>query len=272
MSTSNTSATYALKISVDDEYKYLVKISLFDSDNRIISPIEKSRNSYSFQLNKGLYTLRVEMNAAVNDTIISVKSDQEYLVSTTIANNTNTISIEPPKQFSSALLHGEHQKTYTSSHEYYTYPAIHFSTKDTFSLDGFNANDFDSSLFIFMRFPSFEKYNELQNHWSKSFYQDFEIVNEEGELIIQFESRNGLEIDENHGWFAFNAKLPNGIYYLIYRGAEPRQIPIYVFKNWHTQFFMTLGDTPLLVQHEFLSPNKENLTQMQQPINTSISF
>jgi len=211
----------------------------------MIKPVEKSKYQYSYQLKKGLYTVRIEMNAEISDKVITLNSDKEYLVSSDLSQASRTNIIQPPQQFSSALLSGDNVKTYGSSHEYYTYPAIDFSKKDTFSFTGYNPNDSDSSLFVFMRFPSIEKYNGLRSKWSKPFYLDFEIVNEDGESIIQFESRSGLEVNENDGWLAFNAKLPNGIYYLIYRGAEPRQIPIYVFKNWHTQFFMTLGNEPL---------------------------
>lgn len=245
MSTSDSSISFQFRIRVADEYKYLVKILLFDSANRIVQPLEKSRYQYDFRLKKGLYTVRVEMNAEISDKVIAVNSDKEYLVTSDYSKITSSNIIEPPQQFSSALLSGYNNKTYGSSHEYYTYPAIDLSRSDTFVYNRLELGQSDSSLFIFMRFPSTDRYNDLKSKWAKAFYQDFEIVNEYGELILQFSSRNGLQINEDDGWLAFNAMLPNGIYYLIYRGSEPRQIPIYVFKNWHTQFFMTLGDAPL---------------------------
>lgn len=245
MSTSESSIRFQLLIKVADEYKYLVKILVFDSGNRIVSPIEKSRYQYQFQLKKGLYTVRVEINAEINDKVITVNADKEYLVSSEYSSTSQSNVIEPPQQFSSALLSGANSKTYGSSHEYYTYPAIDLSKRDTFMYNAINTSHLNSSLFIFMRFPSIDKYKNLRSKWSKSFYQDFEIVDEFGEQILQFDSRGGLEVNENDGWLAFNAMLPNGIYYLIYHGNEPRQIPIYVFKNWHTQFFMTLGEIPL---------------------------
>ncbi|MBI1185480.1 hypothetical protein GC194_14515 [bacterium] len=245
MSTSKSSIRFQLRIRVADEFKYLVKIVVFDSGNRIVSPIEKSRYQYQFQLKKGLYTVRVEMNAEINDKVITVDADKEYLVSSEYSSSSQSNIIEPPQQFSSALLSGGNIKTYGSSHEYYTYPAIDLSKRDTFTYNSNNTSPSNSSLFIFMRFPSIDKYNSLRSKWAKSFYQDFEIVDEFGEQILQFDSRSGLEVNENDGWLAFNAMLPNGIYYLIYHGNEPRQIPIYVFKNWHTQFFMTLGEVPL---------------------------
>lgn len=258
MSTSDSLPKYSLTVAVADEYKYLVKVLLFDSANRIISPIEKSRYQYRYQIKKGLYTVRVEMNAEINDKVVTVNTDKNYLVTSNFSNTAQSNIIEPPQQFSSALLSGDNFKTYSSSHEYYTYPAIDVSKRDTFTYNAINASPTNSSLFIFMRFPSIDKYNNLRSKWAKSFYQNFEIVDEFGEQILQFDSRSGLEVNENDGWLAFNAMLPNGIYYLIYQGNEPRQIPIYVFKNWHTQFFLTLGDVPLFgTTRIFISKRRE---------------
>lgn len=149
-------------------------------------------------------------------------------------------------------------KTYGSSHEYYTFPSIEFSKLDTFLFHSSKETMSNSSLFIFMRFPSAEKYFELKDRWTKPFYSDFELVDEFGDQILNFDSRSGIEVNENHGWLAFNATLPHGIYYLIYHGSEPRQIPIYVFKNWHTQFFMTLGKSPLFgTTRIFISSKRE---------------
>ena len=93
---------------------------------------------------------------------------------------------------------------------------------------------------------------------SKPFFRDFEVINENGDSIVKFETRTGIEVNDDHGWIAFNAQLPNGIYYLIYSGKEPRQIPIYVFRHWHTQFFMTLDHEPLFgTIRIFLSERRE---------------
>lgn len=245
MSNSESSSIYILTINVSNEYKYLVNILLFDSCNRIVKPDERSSCIYKYKIKKGLYTIRVELNAEINDKVISLDGDKEFLVSSNLSNKQVSNIIEPPKQYSSALLFGDNIKTYISSHEYYTKPAIELSMRDTFTLSSSLNNNANSSLFIFMRFPSNDKYNNLRNKWTNSFYRNFEIVDEFGVKIFNFDSRIGLEVNEDDGWLAFNATLNNGIYYLIYSGNEPRQVPIYVFKNWHTQFFITLGDVPL---------------------------
>lgn len=232
-------------VNIADEYKYLVKVILFDSSNRIVFPVEESLSTYKYYINKGLYTIRIEMNSEVSDKIITVNKDRDYLVASNNFKLPHSNIIEPPQQFSSALLGGDNVNTYGSSYEYYTSPAIEFSRNSTFDYSGGNLITANSSLFIFMRFPSLEKYKDLREKWDKSFYRDFEIVNDFGEPIIIFDSQVGIVVNEYDGWIAFNAVLPHGIYYLIYHGKEPRQIPIYVFKNWHTQFFITLGEVPL---------------------------
>ncbi len=254
MSTFDTTF-HKLRITVDFEYKYLVNVSLFDSNNRVIKSEEEkweeknlveknSKHSYNFLIRQGLYTVRAEINAEVSDKIVKINSDMEYLIKNNILNNLDANIIRPPNQYSSALLTGDNFTTYGSTHEYYIEPAIEFSKTDTFQYSFYDKDFSNSSLFIFMRFPSVKRYNELRNQGSIPIYKNFEIVNEDGDILLQFGSQ-GTEKDENKGWLAFNAKLPYGIYYLIYRGIEQRQIPIYVFKNWHTQFFITLGEQPL---------------------------
>ncbi|NOS94452.1 MAG: hypothetical protein HOP30_21265 [Cyclobacteriaceae bacterium] len=258
MSTSDSPTKFILRAMVANEYKYLVSIFLFDSTNRIISPIEKSRDQYKYQLKKGLYTLRVEMNAGITDKVITVNTNKAYWITSDLSQAPLSDIIQPPQQFSSALLSGARTETYLSSHEYYTHPAIKLSKRNTFIYNQVQTKKLNSSLFIFLRFPSIDKYNSLRSKWAKSFYKYFEIVNEYGELLLSFDSKSGLQVNENDGWLAFNAQLPHGIYYLIYRGSEPRQIPIYVFNNWHTQFFMTLGEVPLFgTTRIFMSAKRE---------------
>jgi hypothetical protein len=254
MSNSENKKNHLLKIIISQEYKYLVKILVYNSSNRIIEGLASNSNEIIFSIPKGIYTLRIEMNGDIKDEIVLLDKEKVYQIgdkNTFTGSNTKIIS--PPKQFSSALL-GE---TYGSSHEYYTNPAIEWSKKETFQFNQ-DSSETESSLFIFLRFPSLEKFDMFRSSFSNPFYYDFEIVDEYGSVITQFESRNGIELNEEQGWIAFNGKLSYGVYYLLYKGKEPRQIPIYIYKNWHTQFFMTLGSQPLFgTTRIFLSRQRE---------------
>ncbi|MBK7389238.1 MAG: hypothetical protein IPI23_09285 [Bacteroidetes bacterium] len=254
MLTSEKKLNHTLRIRISEEYKYLVNITVFDSNSRIIESQSSNRYEVSFTLPLGLYTIRIAMNGDIKDEVILLDKEKEYKIGDKNSYTTGNVKIiAPPKQFSSALL-GE---TYGSSHEYYTYPAIDWSKKETFQFSQ-ESNGSNSSLFIFLRFPSVEKFDRFKSSLSKPFYSDFEIVDEYGSVLTQFETRNGIEVNDQQGWIAFNAKLPNGIYYLLYKGKESRQIPIYIYKNWHTQFFMTLGNQPLFgTTRIFLSKHRE---------------
>ena len=233
---------HSLFVRIDEEFTHIVTVMLIDATNRIIDSVHSSSNHFEFEVQTGLYTIRIELNGEIKDQVIVIDGQKKIRVSSEYSEGKDTQIIQPPMQHSSAPLSGVHSQTYHSSHEYYTYPAIHISQNDTFTV---KPNDSDSSLFIFIRFPSREKYKELRERWRRPFYSEFELVDEFGNRLIYFGAREGVEIDENFGSVAFSAQLPNGIYYLIYHGYDARQIPIYVFKNWHTQFFLTLGSQPL---------------------------
>jgi len=240
MLASKKGINHTLTVEISEEYKYLVKISVFDSNNRIIESEISSRLAIVFRLPLGLYTIRIEMNGEIKDDVILLDKEKKYKIGNNKSYDDNIKIISPPQQFSSALLDG----TYGSSHEYYTYPAVEWSKTDTYKLEEYNKEG-NSSLFVFLRFPSIEKFDILKPTFSKPFYSDFKIVDEFGTLLTDFDSKKGIEFDEQKGWVAFNAILPNGIYYLLYTGNESRQIPIFIYRNWHTQFFMTLADQPL---------------------------
>ena len=157
MSTFEIKPIYTLRINLSGEYYLLVKITVFDSFNRIVEHTSSSPYDIHYSLAQGLYTLRVEVNGEIKDEVILLDKNIDYLIAEDqypALPVKNFISL--PKQYSSALL-GE-GRTYGSSHEYYTYPAIEFSKTDTFQLASPATND--SSLFIFLRFPSIEKFDK----------------------------------------------------------------------------------------------------------------
>jgi hypothetical protein len=255
MLTSKKYTNYKLNIYISEDYKYLVKISVFNYHNRIVKSEISDMFETRYDLPQGIYTLRVEMNGDIKDEIILLNQTLAYEITDKEQSSyRNAKALMPPRQFSSALL-GD---AYGSSHEYYTDPAVHYSLKDTFVTSIKSRKNSNSSLFIFLRFPSYQRYQELKTTLKKPFYTDFKLVDEKGKTIAAFKSKKRVVVDEDYGWVTFNAKLPNGIYYLIFNGHQKRQIPISVFKDWHTQFFMTLDKSPLYgTIRTFISGNRK---------------
>lgn len=72
----------------------------------------------------------------------------------------------------------------------------------------------------------------------------FSIVNSDRQIVYQLNENQIME-DKTEGWLAFHAKLPQGLYYLVYRGAKQREIPLHIFSTWQTQLFLTFKRTPI---------------------------
>lgn len=87
MSTSNSFPKHTLIVKVSEGYKYLVKVVLFDSTDRIVPSVNQSINRFEYQIKKGLYTVRVEMNGEIKDRVVKVDSDQHFLVTGDRNNN-----------------------------------------------------------------------------------------------------------------------------------------------------------------------------------------
>lgn len=234
------------------QYKYFVKVSVFDYRNRIIDPIKSSYDENStYDLYPGLYTLRISLNGDITDEVFFLEENKSFVIGDPHDYvSHNEILLTPPTQYSSALLGSK----YGSSHEYYTGPSYHYSTMDT-AMEKSPDLIFNNSLFIFLRYPSVEFYKQDLIYDSQEQLQQFKLVTENGTLVCDFKDNTRTASDFDYGWIAFNKTLPDGIYYLIYSGKEPRQLPVYVFNNWHTQFFMTIGEEPQFGSiRTFLSP------------------
>ncbi|WP_340199932.1 helix-turn-helix domain-containing protein [Ascidiimonas sp. W6] len=238
-SPSKTHAQLKLTIHIDYVYIHLVKVSLFDTHNREVIPLEKSNQHHLyFEIPSGLYTLRMVMNGQVKDKVFLLDKDKSF----NIANHHGENVIKPPKQFSSVLV----SELYESSHEYYTNPAVEWSQKDTFTHGkSIVHKEANSSLFIFLRFPSVEHYNRLREESGFEFFDKFKLTDENGKVLFYLNDENATQMDRNTGWLAVNCKLISGTYFLLYEGEQARQIPVNIFEHWHTQLFLTVGAQPL---------------------------
>jgi hypothetical protein len=245
---------HLIKITVSANYTYLITIELFDSNNRTIAPESRSDLvDIYFKQYPGIYKLRVTLNGAVQDEVFFLDSDKNFFVGSPNewGVSASTIVISPPTQFTAATL-GE---AYGSSHEYYTYPSIDHSQVGTNPVESNSLEN--NSLYIFLRFSSREMYDVYKQQTDSPILFQFKLVDETGYLIYDFNDKSKVAYDLDFGWLAFNMMLPNGLYYLIYSGKDARQIPIYVFKDWHTQFFMMLAREPQFGSiRTFLSPER----------------
>lgn len=250
-SPQTTRARHKLTINIDYAFLHLVNVSLIDSKNREIERLPESNSHHLFyELSFGLYTIRITMNGEVKDHVFLLDKNQRF----EIASREGANVITPPKQFSSVLL-GE---IYESSHEYYTENAVEWSRKDTFTHSSNSKHaSANSTLFIFLRFPSKFHYAQVISEPDSTAFRGFRLTNSNGKQIASLNDQQIVETNDEYGWLAFNCKLASGSYYLFYEGEESRQIPVNIFENWHTQVFLTLDKRPLFGSLRiFLAPDR----------------
>src|SRR4051812_4933479 len=97
-------AEYNLSVDALDVYHFMVKISVFDAVNALVA--DSQTVPLSLSLKKGLYTVRVDLNGQIKDTVTALNRDQHFVVTTDrqMASNGAHI-IVPPPIYTSALLY-----------------------------------------------------------------------------------------------------------------------------------------------------------------------
>ncbi|MGL4597839.1 MAG: hypothetical protein ACRCYO_09930 [Bacteroidia bacterium] len=247
---------YVLNIASTSDYRFAVAVNVFSAFNErvysggIAKPIQE-------KLPRGIYMIRVELNGQVSDTAISLTEDAYVIIrkGSTAGKWANARIIDLPELYSSAPLQDEKFDSYKSSHPYYIEAAEKYSQENTCS--PYKKKE-SNSLFIFFRFPSREQYEVFRPTWKNDFANQFSLLDQTGKTLVDFGKAGTTVIDEENGCLSFNADLPVGVYFLDCKGDDPRQIPLYVFGNWHTQVFLTLGDKPLFgTLRVFLSAEKK---------------
>ena len=240
MSVSEIKQQFTLQINALDEFRFTVKASIFDATSKIV---EKGIINFPFyrELNKGLYVIRVEVNGGIKDTFITLNSDKRIAIGTDRSElNYYSDIVEPPNLYSSALFYDNHRQVYKNTHEYYTERAREFAEIYTADVPGVNNN---SSLFIFLRYPSDNKFREY-SEIKAPIFNNFLLLDEGGHTMFDFSDSPAVH-RHHDGWAAFNIRLECGMFFLKYKGQNGRMIPVYVFRGWHTQLFLTLADEPL---------------------------
>lgn len=295
MSTSDNKTLHRLTVKVAAELSGVTQITVFDADNNVMPveelekrgfdpvPSKEVEKAYEFSLIRGLYTVRVDVNREIADTVIRLTGDACYYAGEDNTGQACTGRLNLPALYSAALIRfqGDY-KRYTSTHEYYTHPAVQYSSQETVKQEGPKP---DSCLFIFMRFASLEHFRKwIGQHKESAFWDKYRLTDDKGRVLYHFKpvkimkdhdvvwDPEGSEIvaDTYLGYWTFNAFLSPGMYFLMYEGVPGRQMPLYIYDRWHTQLFMTLNDdgTPAFGSARLFLAQQRNF----DPLNTDSKY
>jgi hypothetical protein len=210
-----SSEKYKLTVNVTGLLGSMTHVTVFDGK---FAEVATGYGSISVEAIKGIYTVRLETNEEVVDQTVIV--DKEI-----------SRSIDAPLGASSIPIAG-----YKSSHEYYTNPSIQWSTQQTFG-----GPSKPGGLFILFRYPNKDSW-DLSEH--QGLGEDFILADGNHQLVCELKGQAVRE-DMNVGMLVFSANLDPGMYYLQYFGKPSREIPLFVYKGYQTQLFMTFVDVPL---------------------------
>ena len=216
---SKEKAVYQFNFVAEGPLSEFVFLELFDGVGKLVAEKYKS---ISEQLERGLYQMNIYSNEKLETQ--TIRLDKDYY-----GNYENKGSYS---SISGYFLE--------SSHEYYTETSKFWS--DHFTLDE-KKYDEGSSVFIFFRYPDRE-IRDQQKNVAESMGWRFSLLDKNRNLLFRL-NENHIKEDKDAGWLVFHAPLDAGIYYLVYNGPVKREIPLYVFEDWQTQFFLTFKRTPI---------------------------
>lgn len=216
---SKDTPIYQFSFTAEGPLSEFVFLELFDGEGKLVAGNYKN---ISEQLARGLYHLNIYSNEKLETE--TIRLDKDYS-----GNYVNTGSYS---SISGYFLE--------SSHEYYTetskYWCDHFTSDEKRYEEG-------SSLFIFFRYPD-KDIRDQQKNVAESMGWRFSLLDKNRNLLFRLNDAHVKE-DKDYGWLAFHVPLTSGIYYLVYNGPIKREIPLYVFEDWQTQFFLTFKRTPI---------------------------
>jgi len=228
---------FKLTIHLSEYYRYITDIWIFDINlNLIISPENESEylSVREYKLPSLKYIIRIGNNGQICDNEINLNKD---LVVSVGEKNTAVKKMQLPLLYSSAPISGPIE--YASSDPAYVDAAEQIS-RERISLQDTSSRN--NGIFFFFRYPTVSLYRE--NYYRRTYWQRFELLNENGEVILRFPEH--CTVSYHHGYLGVSLALKKGNYYLQYKKTgQSRMVPIYVYDNWYTQFFMTLANEPL---------------------------
>lgn len=217
--TSNT-ILYRLKFSIEGSLNDFVELHLFNGYGDMIS------NSYKFidlSLPMGIYKIHIYSNETFEQKIIILDKNVNE-----IWHNKGSYSSIPDRFLQ-------------SSQDYYFESYKNWSKKYTDN-NQLSKHD-DSSILVYFRYPS-SLVKQKENRTAKSMGWRFSLIDGNRRNVCHF-SQDNLKENILEGWMVFHIKLPAGLYYICYKGSKQREIPIQIFPQWQTQFFITFKRTPI---------------------------
>lgn len=237
---------FRLLIYIEREMDLFIKVQVFSESKQKLTAIPKGLLSpvqeAEYLVEGGTYTIRVSLNGVICDNEVIIQEDVRYQIG---SDHYNYLTLRMPKLVSSVpLKHNLYENADGNLTEY----AVKYS-----SINSFEALEqpliSEQGLFIFLRFPStkvYQKFYKKVHLWSK-----FHLYDGEGQHICKLKNHahrhheNLLDKNETCDFLAFTADLRPGQYFLRYNGEEKREIPIYIYEGWYTQFFMMVTERPL---------------------------
>ncbi|SFM91526.1 hypothetical protein [Rugamonas rubra] len=172
------------------------------------------------ELTKGLYTVRIEANARIDEKNVRLTSHVD-------------LHAFRHKRFSAAPLSGGELTL-----ESHSAAAHAHSTRRTRSAIG-DAKDATASLFLFVRAISHATGDNLQTGHGLS------LRDASGFKISAFAERE-VHHDRQAGWMVYCVDAPPGLYRLVSSVAPKREMPIYLFSGFQTQVFVVQTHRMLL--------------------------
>jgi hypothetical protein len=213
---------FHFSFSVEGQLREFVLLKLFNGDGDMIA---KEYSIITKTLPAGLYQLHILSNEKFEQKLIRLDSNLHL----TWQNKGSYSSI--PADF------------LQSTRDYYQDAANEWSRKSTVNKLDISHNQ--ASLFIFFRYPN-ESIKNNQENVAQSMGWRFSLLDNERKVIYRLYDEGNIKENTATGWLAFHVTLQPGIYFLVYKGnPKKREIPLYVFPGWQTQFFLTFKRTPI---------------------------
>ncbi|MES9904117.1 MAG: hypothetical protein ABW168_15765 [Sedimenticola sp.] len=198
-------------------------IQVFDAWDKMVLSGE---GSVAGDMPRGIYTARISRAGHQDETSIKLREAK-------------SVQLQEPLR-SSAIPSFDT----VAAHEYYSYTSAHWSVNNTRAPIGDNPQ---GRLFIFIRS------RERSSYQGQSLTEHLSLSSAAGELVTDF-SQEETESNKD-GWLAFSAPATPGLYLLTYGGHDPRELPLYVFQNLSTQFFVMFHERLLFDTASLLLDN-----------------